>query len=88
METNNEPLELLVNELRQSNVRQYTCINDSGYSQLERNIVTILTTWQKEQDKVIIDKLVGALEKAEIVLNIEGWTKKAYNIRELLQSLK
>lgn len=57
-------------------------------SSAERAAFATGANWQKEQDKVIIDKLVGALEKAERLLDIEGWVKKAQDIRQLLQSLK
>lgn len=60
----NEPMEILVSELRKSGVRKHTCINDMGYSQLERNIVEQLTTWQKEKDKQTIDKLIEQLKIA------------------------
>ena len=53
-----DALEILVEELNKSSVRKYTCINGMAYSQLERDIVEKLTNWQKERDKVIIDKLL------------------------------
>ena len=42
IERNDEALQVLIKELEKSDVRKYTCINQSGYSQIERDIVTAL----------------------------------------------
>lgn len=91
---NLKALEILVNELKLSNVRKYTCINECGYSQLERNIVDKITNCQSEKDKVIIDKLIEALKN--ITDNAYTYESGMKNIpsafinsaNELLNSLK
>lgn len=57
-------LKILAEELTKSDVRKHTCLNGFGYSQLERDIVSKLTNWQKEQDKAIIGELLEALRKS------------------------
>lgn len=45
-----KPLQLLASLLEKEGLRKYTCITSGwGYSQVERDIVTTLTNWQKEQ---------------------------------------
>jgi hypothetical protein len=41
-ETMENKLEQLANLLRKRGIRKYTCINDMGYSQIERDIVSLL----------------------------------------------
>ena len=85
---NLEPLRLLATELEQSDVRKYTCINGFGYSQLERNIVTILTTWQKEKDKVIIDDILKKFEtlgeEYDLMLQERDVVRKVSHYRKVI----
>lgn len=92
----NEPLEILVAELRKSGLRKYTCINDSGYSGIEREIVRKLTDWQKQQDealRVLNSELLDFSNKVMASLStygqhplFENWykniTTKAKNIQQ------
>lgn len=52
VENSNIPLQMLADLLGIEGVRKHLCVNNFGYSQIERYIVTTLTNWQKEQDKV------------------------------------
>lgn len=56
--TAEEPLQLLASLLEKEGLRKYTCINDWGYSQIERDIVTTITNWQKEQDQKIVNEIL------------------------------
>jgi len=55
-------LELMADELTKSDVRKYTCINLSGYSQVERNIVKGILNLQKERYSLLVKGYGDALE--------------------------
>lgn len=55
-ENKNRDLDNLVAELRKSNLRQFTCLNDWGYSQSERNIVDAITAPYKNERKALLDE--------------------------------
>ena len=52
VEVEEEKLKVLVSVLEKAGIRKYTCINKFGYSQIERDIVDLLTAKTYTRDQV------------------------------------
>ena len=74
IERNDEALQVLIKELEKSDVRKYTCINQSGYSQLERDIVTALFAHYHDTHYIPLLELCGELHL--LLFDLVLWSKQ------------
>jgi hypothetical protein len=79
-------LQLLADELEKSDLRKYTCINLSGYSQVERNIVNGILNLQKEQYKELLSSYRELFEAIKLI-EMKSWQKDEWEQMKIINNI-